>query len=465
VIIDLLAGLEHAPPAETLAVVNRILQYDPHDFATLLVKAEVQARSGDRKGSKVTLDAAERASGDGAPKVDQVAALRALVTVQDPDSKPGDLDLAKRALVRLLHTDAPPRPADLCQALLGLAEKKPAYREDVLNVLDAFFPKLPSGGSKDRLVTRADTLRQSAASRLVRQLESRLRTAKETDWVHLLADCEKARFTGLGLAGLAESILEQRRRAPPLQIELQQARAAAFDAKAEREAGAYAHYVRARVEQASGKPTLAAQELMQAIGADASWIQGFRRDRAVSILEKAADGLRRADRPTNPFATPEKADLAYTWLKTGSELLTEAQERVPVSLQINLALAAGHKTQPDRERARLLTDQLVKAPDRAIIGEAAKLLGEAAYPLWLVHARAQEDTPQGRKTAFDSYDEAIRLGQKDLDTDRAADFDQSVLGPAIQLGEKILQDGPNPEIQKRLARLRALRDQLPRRAP
>src|SRR5262249_27787008 len=52
VISDLLAGLEHRSPADVLAIVNRILQVDPHHLATLLVKAEAQARSGDFKGSK-----------------------------------------------------------------------------------------------------------------------------------------------------------------------------------------------------------------------------------------------------------------------------------------------------------------------------------------------------------------------------------------------------------------------------
>jgi tetratricopeptide (TPR) repeat protein len=236
------------------------------------------------------------------------------------------------------------------------------------------------------------------------------------------------------------------------------------------EAGWYAHYARALVHRAEGAAEKAGAEMSQAMEARRGQAarSPHRQRRAAEVLRYAAQALRERGEPRpgsgNPFGTPADADTAYRWLSQAAEAdpgdrpgRTDGQSALRESRAL-LALAAWYKPQPDAATARRLSGEWLRETGR----EAPE---SGAYPLLLVHARAQEDTPAGMREAFQSYD-AIRTLVEDKGLELpATHLYEAVLEPAARLGEKLLGRVREPALEKQLARLyaftgRRLRDNL-----
>src|SRR5262249_42345558 len=148
-------------------------------------------------------------------------------------------------------------------------------------------------------------------------------------------------------------------------------------------------------------------------------------------------------------ASPAEANQAYAWLRHAATLRAQVKQTAPVTVRLNLALAAASKAQPDFGPARRL------AAD-------ASALAKSGYPprLTLAHTLARDPTPQGRQGALDQYLEAVELGQKGATEEKAVELYGAALEPALRLGEQVLGKDAGPEVKKRVARLYADLGQL-----
>jgi tetratricopeptide (TPR) repeat protein/tRNA A-37 threonylcarbamoyl transferase component Bud32 len=130
-------------------------------------------------------------------------------------------------------------------------------------------------------------------------------------------------------------------------------------------------------------------------------------------LEGAAHRLRRVSNPGRPFS-PADANEAYRELKEASALWSQAQQPLPLSLRVDLALAAFYKPAPDLGLFQELAAATLGGPD-------AKKLGNDAYALLLARAKAQEQSPPGWRSALAAYQDLLaRAWSRPADAEAAS---------------------------------------------
>jgi serine/threonine protein kinase/tetratricopeptide (TPR) repeat protein len=170
-----------------------------------------------------------------------------------------------------------------------------------------------------------------------------------------------------------------------------------------------------------------------------------RRQAAVNNLLAKEKELRSPFNPDDPFAVPFKekaqADSSFSWLEKAKALLENGEEKVPMDLLKELALAGWYKTkriQKDKT-AEWLADYV---PD----------VNPNSIPFLLVKAQAQPGDDDGRKTAFGLYED---LWQRVKDNVKipAKKRINTILQPAIQKGSQIVESGGSDAIKQQVANL------------
>jgi serine/threonine protein kinase len=133
---------------------------------------------------------------------------------------------------------------------------------------------------------------------------------------------------------------------------------------------------------------------------------------------------------------PQEADQVFQKLDRLRALAEVIKKPVSEGAQIDLALAAWYKTQPDKTLAKELTDTLLKDPAKLGTKALALLFAEA-------HGLGSEDDTQRRVEAFHSYQALITQGSEkklweNLEPKTVYD---NVFKPAADLGDKVRKIG------------------------
>ena len=128
-----------------------------------------------------------------------------------------------------------------------------------------------------------------------------------------------------------------------------------------------------------------------------------------SEILRAAVGMRISQRSTdaagrspaqwldNPFGDAEAAENEFDWLQKAGTLAA-----LPPDLQLHKALAAVHKREPDLDAAR-------KALEEAAAAAEPSNGNLAAIPLWLLRAKVQTESRDGRLVAIDAYWHVLQI--------------------------------------------------------
>jgi hypothetical protein len=171
------------------------------------------------------------------------------------------------------------RPLILFQALADLARDEDAYLEEAVALLEhGLGPRGPLPLEDQKVVG------ERLAELLARLVAARVpKFDRSTDWGAWLERCARARRTGWVLGCRAEALLEKQRGPVPPEV-LAQARKLAFDPAVAEETGAYGAYLRARVEQAAGRPREAVAEVLTIDPVSDLLRAAFRRGQLAEVL-------------------------------------------------------------------------------------------------------------------------------------------------------------------------------------
>jgi serine/threonine protein kinase len=425
------------------------------------VKSAIAAKQFDeaRKILKGVVDKLP-ADADG-PRM-EAAAIGLLIDLRDPATKPDDAAKALDDALKRVDKLTPAMRGELCAAAEALALGSPAAMLEPGLALVNRAHNLDPGDSNT-----SQQLARLLAKRLeIRSAQSNLPSREEL--TKLVQDCETVEAAKLGNnptidAFYAECLM--------LQDSRDRQRIVALVERAE-PADGYVKFVKSRVQRLSPEPDWAriAQLLTEVYGGDPAGLSPavtapFRREVAARLLADAAMKKRiavnTADASSafeNPFGKDKKnADQAFELLSLSARVGLGASAKSGGTLEpfkmvdlataiskeaesgakdagqrdrwINLALAAGYKTQPDDKLTRSLMPALTKLSNAD--------LGNDAIPLLLGAFRAEKGSAADQPAAVMAAERLMELFQKQYpvaDT-QAVELYKDVIVPALGMAD------------------------------
>jgi len=220
----------------------------------------------------------------------------------------------------------------------------------------------------------------------------------------------------------------------------------------------YADYIRAALLEKKDKAG-AANRLAKALAGPeppAVLLDKDRQLRAGRILLAPAQQLRERGTYDRPFGDSADAEQAYRWLSLAPALLKAGQldDTLANALRLNLVLAAWNR--PNHAAA---DEQLVLDLAGPLLSARDKLKPADLCPLLLARAGALTHlTGTAARPALKDYEDALelthKLGEGDADAAAVAAVD-AVLTPALQLGERLLQQAGDADLKVQVAALSA----------
>jgi serine/threonine protein kinase/tetratricopeptide (TPR) repeat protein len=164
------------------------------------------------------------------------------------------------------------------------------------------------------------------------------------------------------------------------------------------------------------------------------------------------------DQPFQPLYRVGDVPQVYPWLTKAYALWARSGKSVPLEVRKEIALLIGsfQLPEPDPRVVKLVGD----------LPPVVKLLEDfpldrqpASIPYLLVKAKAQPATRNGWKTAFDCYEVVWQLLSA-KDEGLLQDRYRLVLVPALDKGDKVIDEGVEKEFEKRVGRLYLVKGQL-----